>query len=796
MVDDTTGTSGELSAPSPNSYVKHTLAAFAFVMLVTLVHFREPLLGKGVFWRVDIAGTYLPLFVENSRIRATGEIPLWNSHGFLGYPTQAETEVSGVYPPGIIFDLVDDSGFALTLYIIFHFLVAAAGMMYLMRAIGVSVLGQTCAAIVFVFGGTFLDYVVTLTILTTLAWTPLILGLQFQSFQHRSFRYAAVAGIVLAIQASGANPTAGIHQVLLMCGVTLSEAQGPHRGSRLKFAIQSTFCTLVVGLCLSAPQMFYFVEYITHSERWAGVESKKQYPWSLPPTHLLQALVPDLWLGWHNVARITPTTGTLSMTNEHRFYFGIFPIALIVIGFFARYRFVFTFRMVFLVCVVLALGVYGGLWQLVCGLPLFRNLHVPWRFLVIASMGAAGLAGVGLDQLVNRVAISSERRQVLFYCYSLLSAILLCATIAVWTIQPSIEGIMIGEATLARCLLVATTFAAISAALWFWFARVASSAMFGKTVICIIAIDLLICGSSVHLLAAPDYYSKPPPTVVALRKDPALWRVFRLYKDARTEIDSPDPALIPQNMAALFGIDAYNSNAAAPLLEVARYWHFRNGPPTLTPKELGLFNVKYFLLNEPMMIRDQDQGADQLKISSHKSSDGTDCHLIKNPYWQPRVSLRPNYYIAPQFEAARGLINSNNFSVSNAVTVDEAPVFVPGKHVDRQLDSQQVRVIHYGDQRVVLEADVRQNSILVLSDFYYRGWRATSNGTEIKILRANGLVRGLALGAGRHHIEFTYRPKSFYLGFYPMGVMTIFLIVYFIYSAIRQRKDVAARSSQ
>ncbi len=795
MAHETPGASACSNVSSPSSFTRQTLPAFAFVLLITFIHFRAPLLGKGVFYRVDLAGTYLPMFVENSRLRAGGEIPLWNSHGFLGYPTQAETEVSGVYPPGLIFDFVHDSGFALTLYIIFHFLLAAAGMMYLMRVVGVGILGQTCAAILYVFGGTFLDYVVTLTILTTLTWTPLILSLQLQSFQRGSFRYAVFAGIVLAIQASGANPTAGIHQLLLMCGVTLIEAQGPDRWSRLKFAIQSTACTLVVGLCLSAPQMFYFLEYVVFSERWTRVESKIQYPWSLPPTHLLQAIVPDLWLGWQNIVRVSPKFGMLSTINEYRLYFGIFSLSLILIGFCARYRFTWTFRIVFLGCTVLALGTYTGLWQIICYFPLFRNLHVPWRFLMLASMAAAGLAGVGLDQMVSQVSKVNKHRRIFSSCYFLLSAILLCFAIAVWTVQPRFEGITIGGVTLARCLLVASTFAAISAALWFWFRPLASNAILGKVVICVVSVDLLVCGSSVHSLAAPDYYSKLPPTVAALRKDPAQWRVFRLYKNVWNEVDSPEPALLPQNMAALFGIDAYNSNAAAPLREVAPYWHFQNGPPTLNLKELGLFNVKYFLVSNPTMIRILDQETEKEEVVSHEHIEEVNCRLFKNPYWQPRISIRTQYYVVPYFDAVRRLVNSHDFSLSDSVAVDAMPVFVPGKPIDHQLDSQQVQVVHYGGQRVILDAEVSQNSILVLSDFYYRGWQATSNGKELKILRANGLVRGLALGAGHHRIEFRYRPRSFYLGLYPMGAMIVVLFGYFIYPVVRRARGVDASST-
>jgi len=53
---------------------------------------------------------------------------------------------------------------------------------------------------------------------------------------------------------------------------------------------------------------------------------------------------------------------------------------------------------------------------------------------------------------------------------------------------------------------------------------------------------------------------------------------------------------------------------------------------------------------------------------------------------------------------------------------------------------------------------------LVLSDSWYPGWRATVDGRDAPIVRANVMFRAVPVSAGEHLIELTYEPQSFRLG--------------------------------
>lgn len=90
-------------------------------------------------------------------------------------------------------------------------------------------------------------------------------------------------------------------------------------------------------------------------------------------------------------------------------------------------------------------------------------------------------------------------------------------------------------------------------------------------------------------------------------------------------------------------------------------------------------------------------------------------------------------------------------------------------------------------ERVVIEVDALQRALLVLTDAYYTGWRATIDGEPVEILPANHAVRGVMIPEGKHVVEFKYRTP----GLIPAAIAsmsTLFLgIVLSLASWLRKR---------
>lgn len=76
----------------------------------------------------------------------------------------------------------------------------------------------------------------------------------------------------------------------------------------------------------------------------------------------------------------------------------------------------------------------------------------------------------------------------------------------------------------------------------------------------------------------------------------------------------------------------------------------------------------------------------------------------------------------------------------------------------------QVVVRNRGPLSVSLDVEAQSRSLLVVTDSYYPGWHAWVNGIETPIYPTNVAFRGVFVPAGRHLVEFSYRPISFALG--------------------------------
>lgn len=70
------------------------------------------------------------------------------------------------------------------------------------------------------------------------------------------------------------------------------------------------------------------------------------------------------------------------------------------------------------------------------------------------------------------------------------------------------------------------------------------------------------------------------------------------------------------------------------------------------------------------------------------------------------------------------------------------------------------RVLAYGTDSLTLDATAPTAGMLVVNETWYPGWRAWDNGRETPVLRANGLVRAVALRAGTNHLTLRFLPPD------------------------------------
>jgi hypothetical protein len=106
---------------------------------------------------------------------------------------------------------------------------------------------------------------------------------------------------------------------------------------------------------------------------------------------------------------------------------------------------------------------------------------------------------------------------------------------------------------------------------------------------------------------------------------------------------------------------------------------------------------------------------------------------------------------SPEFDARRSAITEQH--------IDNTPLAAP-----KGPSAGAAVVTRHDPERVILRATSRRPGLLILSDTWFPGWKATLDGSDAPIHRVDYVLRGVALPAGRHTVEFRYEPLSWTIG--------------------------------
>jgi hypothetical protein len=71
-----------------------------------------------------------------------------------------------------------------------------------------------------------------------------------------------------------------------------------------------------------------------------------------------------------------------------------------------------------------------------------------------------------------------------------------------------------------------------------------------------------------------------------------------------------------------------------------------------------------------------------------------------------------------------------------------------------------VTLTEYAPNRLVYETSSDKPGTVVFSEVYYPSWQAFIDGSEVKVGRADYILRALAVPAGNHKVEFVFDPVS------------------------------------
>jgi len=134
--------------------------------------------------------------------------------------------------------------------------------------------------------------------------------------------------------------------------------------------------------------------------------------------------------------------------------------------------------------------------------------------------------------------------------------------------------------------------------------------------------------------------------------------------------------------------------------------------------------------------------------------------MLPRARFAPHVRLVPSMDDALRLSAAGALDPRQEIVLQNAADVRSVEAAQSGPSGGPESAS----IVVDRATEVVIEANSTRGGLLVLADAFYPGWIAAVDGREQPVLRANGMMRGVALSPGTHRVVFQFRSKAVRLG--------------------------------
>lgn len=356
------------------------LAALAAAWLL----FALPLLaGQRTLILRDVLTTHLHLKAYGAAALAHGSLPAFNPTWALGQPFAGNPNALAFYPGNLLY-LALPFWSAFNGHYVLHWLLAFVTFRKLAREVGQSPVAATFAALTYAASGYVLSCLSFYNLIAVAAWIPLVLW----GLARGGRRGTLWGGIACGLMLLAGEPITAALGIALMVLVAV-ERHGWRRGFLAVLAVGG------LGLMVALPQVVAAARTFGFTYRGAhGLVAGQAANHALQPLRLLELLLPLPW-GWPSeLGRFGHWSIATPLTPYiYSLHFGVVALVVGLWAWRARWRWAL------LVGASLLLGVLGGFsGELLLTLSggLFRY---PQKLLLWTTVGAALLAGWGLDRL-------------------------------------------------------------------------------------------------------------------------------------------------------------------------------------------------------------------------------------------------------------------------------------------------------------------------------------------------------------------------------------------------------------
>jgi hypothetical protein len=722
--------------------------------------------GSRTFFLQDASGYFYPMKSHLAATVRAGEWPWWNPWIRNGLPFFANPQVGVLYPPSALFYLLP-TALATNWVAILHFVLLAAGIHVWLRSRGRSPTAAALGGLTVAWGGFAVSTTVYLNNLQALAWVGWTWWAWEGWLRLRSPRRLAITTALFALQFLAGEPQI----VLVTAAVALLVAwsgEVPSAGARRRIAPAVGMLAVALGAAaLTAVQLAPTAELFLQSGRSGGLAAGESLANSLPPSQIMNLFLPRFFDGpggMFDFRGIAIDSHPWAFTT----YLGAATVALAAAGVDPR-----TPRSGVLWGALAVAGVFFALGEhnpVVTGIGLerlFAPFRYPEKLLVLPALAIPVLASAGLD--AAREDARARRRAV--SAGGAIAVVAALVWIGGWTgaleravraWDPAtlpgadLERIAAG---IGRGAGHAAVFAALLALLVRARERLPRGS-FGPLLVAAAVIDLALVHPAPESLGPARLYSATPPVLEGL--GPELRTAARIRT---TPLGADANGWFGLANAPLGLQQAFHFRIMSPNLSMVHQVLAQDGAEAFRPRGDDAraeilaalpvpLQVRYLRLQGTEWLLEREIEVEGLERSAAPPVDGLRRYRIVDPL--PRAYLVDRVLVEPDSLAVVNAFLARGADPHRLAFVPEAPgLDGPGTRIEGA-----VRWQPGTNHSVSLRVRAPGRALLVLTDAWYPGWKASVDGAPAPLRRVNWHFMGVEVGPGEHDVRFDYRPRG------------------------------------
>lgn len=757
------------------NFVKREKLFLLIFGLGVIIFLWDLLLLKKIFIHGDYKEQFFPWFMEYAKAVKHFTLPYWAPNMACGFPLVAEGQIGAFYPINLLMFFLLPPMVAYSYGVALHFMLGGIFMYIFCRKIGLEGLAAIVPAILFMFASPYAGCFSNIASLKVLCWFPLTLYIICLSFEKNKPHILIFSGVVMGIQLLAGAPQMAFYSIAfsaLYFIFLVARAKGIGRANYFL----AFFVSFIIALVVCLPQLLEARTLIDLSNR-STRDISFAVARSFFPAGILTLVFPSTMAAFDGMM-----------------YIGILPLAFSIFAIFyskknKHYYFLITLFVISLFC---AFGRYNPLYTAFLKIIKFYLFRIPSKFLFFSAFSLIVLSGMGLQEVLKS---ADERRRnglniisLAVLIFSTLSLLLINIFLRVWKdgilsfakgylvnhfYNPALHRYPIQHYMDKLQSLYQNTLGIISFSdthiciqLLLLIVSVILVAIYAKKIIRrdifnglfvgIVLVDLIFFSSigpgfRGNLMEYSDAV-KNTEEIEFLKKDKSLYRVYQF------QMDGPGDMLKP-NMNMYFGVD--NIGVYSPLV-FKRYMDLL-GPLgcvddstgySETSKDelyksirlLGMLNVKY-------IITDKEIASKDLELV-YETGNGVKVFLNKMAL--PRAFIVSKIEAIENDDEILSFMKGDKFDPSE-IAVTEGLHDRAGVMSGSSDGAYAANVEKYTENTVLIRTRSGAPGLLVLSDYYYPGWRCYLDGKAVDILRVNYILRGVYLPKGDHEVRFEYK---------------------------------------